>query len=76
MYMPHEHRDQKKESDNWGQSYRWFWVTLHKCLETNLGPLEEQQALLGTEPSLQPLIIHFYAVFLLQGLFSYYADAF
>ena len=51
------------------EAKRWFWIPwywsyidscdlLCGCWELNLGPLEEQQAFLTTEPSLQPLKLY------------------
>lgn len=34
-------------------SYRWLWGTLPEYWKTNLGNLQEQQALVAAEPSLQ-----------------------
>ena len=39
------------------------------CWELNSGPLEEQSVLLTTEPSLQPLCITFYLIYV-HGYFA------
>jgi hypothetical protein len=38
---------------------RYSYEPPRRCLEPNLGPLQEQQVLLTAEPSLQPLSIFF-----------------
>ena len=44
-----------------GVSYRQLWAIWHGYWDPNLGPLEEQQALLTTEPSLQHPLWYFKA---------------
>lgn len=46
------HQDQKRVWIAWNCSYRWLWVTQHRCWAQNSGPL---QLFLTTEPSLQLL---------------------
>jgi hypothetical protein len=43
-------------------SSRWLWATWQGCLERNVGPLQEQDALLTTKPSLQPLHLKYVCV--------------
>lgn len=54
------HRGQRGCWIPWTLSYKSLWATLYWCGELNSGLLEEQQAVLIAEPSLQALTQYFY----------------
>ena len=52
-----------------GTGYEWLWAINHVGDgKLNLGPLQEQQVFLITEPSLQPQPMSFYSDFYVEGM--------
>lgn len=57
VQVPAEAR--KRRQMSWSPSYRWLGVTQHGCRELKPHLLQEQNTLLTTELSLQPMKYNF-----------------